>query len=76
MTKCDRCGKETDSFTMSYFNTQNICWKCEKIEKAHPKYAEAREREWEEVRKGNYNYKGIGLPADLCRIPVKVKTLA
>ena len=63
--KCDRCPKEAFSTSMSYFNTQNICDKCTEKEELHPKYAEARAVEAEEVRKGNYNYQGIGLPEDL-----------
>jgi len=63
--KCDRCKLKTNSTTMSYFNTQMICWYCEDKEIVHPKYGEARAVENEEVRKGNYNYQGIGLPEDL-----------
>ena len=73
MNKCDRCPKESHFTSMSYFNTQMICPECEEKEQKHPKYEEARAKEWEEVKKGNYNYKGIGLPADLeYRRPVKV----
>lgn len=38
---------------------------CEKKEKEHPKYQEAKKRELEEVRKGNLNFPGIGKPKDL-----------
>jgi hypothetical protein len=51
--------------TGSYFNTETICDDCEVREKAHPQYAEAKRIENEEVRKGNYNYRGIGKPVDL-----------
>ena len=50
---------------MSFFNTDMICPDCEKKEKAHPDYAKAKEIERQEVLKGNYNYGGIGKPADL-----------
>ena len=50
---------------MSYFNTQMICETCETKEIAHPKYKEAREAENKAVRYGDYNFAGIGLPADL-----------
>jgi len=50
---------------MSIFNVQMICPRCEKREKAHPQYASAKETEMQEVRKGNYNFPGVGLPADL-----------
>jgi hypothetical protein len=63
--KCARCGKEVICYIMSFFNTDNICLECEKKEKAHPRYAEARRVELEEVKKGNYNFPGIGKPGDL-----------
>jgi hypothetical protein len=34
-------------------------------EKAHPDYEKAYDKEFEEVKAGNYNYEGIGLPEDL-----------
>ena len=34
---CDRCTRETNSFTMSRFNTDTICPSCEDKEKAHPR---------------------------------------
>ena len=57
---CDRCKKETTITTGSYFNTQMICLDCEKEEEASSRYKEARGRENEEVRRGNYNFEGIG----------------
>lgn len=62
LKKCDRCHKETNTFTGSYFNTEMICEECDRIERLHPMYEEAKRVELEEVRKGNYNYEGIGLP--------------
>ena len=63
--KCDRCNEQTNVQTMSRFNTQMICMNCETIEKAHPDYEEARDKEMEQVKAGNRNYEGIGLPDDL-----------
>ena len=63
--RCERCKSKADWTTMSRFNTQMICPVCEIKEKAHPLYKVAKDREMEEVRRGNYNYAGIGLPADL-----------
>ena len=63
--KCERCRLKVESVTMSRFNIQMICPKCETKEKAHPMYKEAKEREFEEVKRGNYNFAGIGKPADL-----------
>lgn len=62
---CDRCGCETASTIMSYFNTDSLCRDCGARERAHPKFKEAHDRETEECRKGNYNFPGIGLPDDL-----------
>ena len=50
---------------MSRFNTDILCMECERKEKAHPKYQEARDAELRAVQAGNYNYPGIGLPEGL-----------
>jgi len=65
MPVCPRCQKETNVTTMSRFNTEEICIPCEDIEKKHPEYQRAVEVEHAEVVKGNYNFPGIGKPADL-----------
>lgn len=62
---CQRCRKETDGYTMSRFNTELICMDCFDKEQKHLKYAEAAERELQECKRGNSNFKGIGKPADL-----------
>lgn len=59
MEKCERCGKENCGLIMSMFNTQMICFDCKEREKKRPDYREAVRRECEEVRKGNYNFKGL-----------------
>ena len=46
--------------TMSRFNTDCLCLACAEAEKYHPRYREAVEAELAEIRKGNYNFKGIG----------------
>ena len=46
--------------TMSRFNTDCLCPACAEAEKYHPRYREAVEAELAEIRKGNYNFKGIG----------------
>lgn len=63
--RCDRCGKETTGWTGSYFNTEKICFECRDKEEAHPEFAEARRIELEAVKRGDYNFPGIGLPAEL-----------
>lgn len=59
---CDRCGGSLDEGRMmSRFNEDCLCMKCIKKEKEHPDYKKAAEAELAEVKKGNYNFKGIGL---------------
>lgn len=65
MTLCERCYTETNVTTGSYFNRQMICLECDRKERAHPKYAEAKRIEGEAVKRGDYNFPGIGKPADL-----------
>lgn len=62
---CERCGKETKSFTMSMFNEEYICMECKEKERQHPDYQRARDAEHEAVKNGNMNFSGIGKPADL-----------
>lgn len=57
--KCERCGKETNSYTMSMMNTQMICMDCKREERNDPMYEMAREAEYNAVRSGNYNYRGL-----------------
>lgn len=65
-TNCDRCkGPLMNGHMMSFFNTDTLCMSCVIKEKAHPKYEDARRVEMAEVKKGNYNYPGIGLPPEL-----------
>lgn len=67
MSTCERCGKETIMTTMSWFNTEIICGDCDKAERAHPDFERARLAETAEVMKGNMNFRGVGLPAELRR---------
>ena len=62
---CERCGKETKSFTMSMFSEEYICMECKEKERQHPDYQRARDAEHEAVKNGNMNFSGIGKPADL-----------
>jgi hypothetical protein len=58
---CKRClGSTNNITTMSVFNTDVICRSCKSEEKKHPKYQEAVDAEFEEIKKGNYNFPGIG----------------
>jgi hypothetical protein len=58
---CDRCGAELKVRIMSMFNEDVICMECKEKETQREDYAYARDVEMEEVRKGNYNFKGVGL---------------
>ena len=62
---CDRCGKDDGYITTSYFNTDTICWDCDTAERAHPDFQKAMDAEHEAVRRGDMNFPGIGLPAEL-----------
>lgn len=58
---CDRCRADLKAGrTMSMFNEECICMSCKEKERKDPRYKEARDAEIKEVRKGNYNFKGIG----------------
>ena len=57
---CDRCKKDLKgSRIMSAFSEECICMECSGKEKQDPDYEEARKAEHEEIKKGNYNFKGI-----------------
>lgn len=58
---CDRCNKPSKEYKMSWFNEEMLCKDCQKEEERHPKFEQAKQAELEEVLKGNYNFKGIGL---------------
>jgi len=62
---CQRCNNDDRITTGSMFNTEMICLKCKEKEIKHEMYDVARKVESDQVRSGNYNYEGIGLPDDL-----------
>lgn len=65
---CDRCGQNNNNTTItSKFNMERICMTCKDEEKLHVDYKKADEAEIAECLKGNLNYEGIGLPADLIK---------
>lgn len=62
-TTCDRCGGSLDGGRiMSMFNEDCICMRCSEDEKNHPKYADANRADREQIKVGNYSFKGIGYP--------------
>ncbi|WNF36834.1 hypothetical protein RJD24_20965 [Bacillaceae bacterium IKA-2] len=57
---CDRCsGSLEGGRIMSMLNTDCICMICSKKEKKDKDYDEALKADHEQIRKGNYNFKGI-----------------
>ena len=59
---CDRCGKSlAGGRTMSVFNTDTICMECAEAERKRPDYGEAHAAEVAAVRRGDWNFKGVGL---------------
>jgi len=57
---CDRCGGSLEGGRiMSMFNEQCICISCKEKETKDPEYNKAVEADHEEIRKGNFKYKGI-----------------
>ena len=60
-TCCERCGCENPSYlTGSWFNAEMICEQCDAAA-----FDAARAAEEAAVRRGEFNYPGIGLPPDL-----------
>ncbi len=61
-TKCDRCHKPLAGCRiMSIYNPQVICMACKEKEQQRADYRKAVEADHAEIRKGNYNFQGIGL---------------
>ena len=57
---CDRCGGSlAGGRIMSMINTDCLCLACKEQEKLRGDYQAAVEAEHAEVKKGNWNYKGI-----------------
>jgi len=58
--RCDRCGKSLKvGRIMSMYNEDCICMECKDKEKRNQDYEDAVKADIEEIKKGNYNYKGI-----------------
>ena len=63
VTKCDRCGGSLEGGRiMSMFNEDCICMDCSKKERELPEFKQAADAELAEIKRGNYNFKGIGYP--------------
>ena len=58
---CDRCGGSLEAGrTMSMYNEDCICMNCKAKEEGRTDYDEAVRADHAEIKKGNYNFKGIG----------------
>jgi len=64
---CDRCCRPTNITIMSKFNKDIICMPCKEEEKMHPEYKKASDAELDAVKRGDYNFDGIGLPDDISK---------
>lgn len=69
--KCQRCGTHTLVTTVSYFNTDILCLPCKEAERLHPDFPLAEAVEIEAVKRGNYNFEGIGYPGRQGRVNVQ-----
>ncbi len=59
---CDRCGGSLEKGrTMSMYNEDCICMECKGTERAREDYKKAQDADVAEIKRGNYNFKGIGL---------------
>lgn len=59
---CDRCGTslEGKGRIMSMYNTDCLCLNCKEAETKRSDYKQAQDADINEIRKGNYNFGGIG----------------
>ena len=61
-TRCARCGGSLDGGRiLSMFNEDVICMACKEKERQLPDYREAVEADNAAIRRGDRNFKGIGL---------------
>ena len=62
---CPRCGDTKLPKIGSMFDMSMICIRCHVKEKVHPDYQKAVDVEHAAIKRGDYNYHGIGKPKDL-----------
>ena len=59
---CDRCGKLLNGCRIqSMYNHDVLCMDCKDKENQREDYRQAVEADHAEIRRGNYNFAGIGL---------------
>ena len=61
VSKCDRCHGPLDGGRiLSMYNAHDVlCMKCKMAERKHSDYRDAVEADNAEIRKGNFNYRGV-----------------
>ena len=61
VNSCVRCGKEFKggAKTLSRMNMDIICVNCKEAERKHPEFDRACRANLRELRRGNYDFKGI-----------------
>lgn len=70
---CERCKEPAPVWRMSWFNTEDICMACARIEEAHPDFEAAMAADRRAVQRGDHNYDGIGWPGVDGRVdPAKI----
>ena len=58
---CDRCGGSLDGGRiLSMFNNDTLCMKCKNEETQRPDYPAAVAADVAAIRRGDFNFKGIG----------------
>lgn len=57
--ECSRCGKVMTARSMSKMNEDILCMECLETEKSHPRYQEAVNAELEQIKVGNYYFRGL-----------------
>ena len=66
VSKCDRCHGPLDGGRiLSMYNDHDVlCMKCKEAERRRSDYQNAVEADNAEIRKGNFNYRGIDYEKD------------
>ena len=60
-THCDRCHQPLNGMrTLSMYNNDCICMDCKDKERQRADYGKAVEADHAEIKKGNFNFEGIG----------------
>lgn len=65
--KCGRCRKPSTITTGSFFDTSMICIDCDERERSHPQFERAHDADVAAMRRGDFNFPGIGVPVDLLK---------